>query len=125
MEWWNKMMLPLRRVWFHLAARLGIRKSGLLKLKHDVRTSEYEDVHVMWEMLKRSETETSKNLKSSSSTASISSTSSTPTRRKTSNSNSKMKKKQKPLWKTFICASRGPQHLCGLRAESGKLLVRK
>ncbi|KAI3931860.1 hypothetical protein MKW98_012270 [Papaver atlanticum] len=120
MEWWNKMMLPLRRVWFHLAARLGIRKSGLLKLKHDVRTCEYEDVHVMWEMLKRSETETSKSLKSSSSTASISSTStsssSTPTRKKSKrHSNNKMEKKQKqkPLWKTFICASRGPQHLCG------------
>ncbi|KAI3992403.1 hypothetical protein MKX01_030289 [Papaver californicum] len=112
MEWWNKMMLPFRRVWFHLAARLGIRKSGLLKLKHDVRACEYEDVHVMWEMLKRSETETSKSLKSSSSTSS----SSTPTRRKRSNSsNNKMtkKKKQNPLWKTFICSSRGPQHLCG------------
>ncbi|RZC62735.1 hypothetical protein C5167_024499 [Papaver somniferum] len=118
MEWWNKMMLPLRRVWFHLAARLGIRKSGLLKLKHDVRTCEYEDVHVMWEMLKRSETESSKGLKSSSSTASISSastsSSSTPNRKKSKrNSNNKMEKKQKPLWKTFICASRGPQHLCG------------
>ncbi|MCL7022906.1 hypothetical protein MKW94_008660 [Papaver nudicaule] len=118
MEWWNKMMLPLRRVWFHISARLGIRKSGLLKLKHDVRTCEYEDVHVMWEMLKRSETETSKSLKSSSSTASISSTSSssssTPNRKRMSNSNGKTKqRKQKPLWKTFICASRGPQHLCG------------
>nr|POE98928.1 hypothetical protein CFP56_75242 [Quercus suber] len=29
----------------------------LLKLRHDVSTCEYEDVRVMWEMLKRSETE--------------------------------------------------------------------
>lgn len=31
--------------------------TGLLRLRHDVRACEYEDVHVMWEMLKRNETE--------------------------------------------------------------------
>ncbi|KAK4559818.1 hypothetical protein RGQ29_008841 [Quercus rubra] len=57
MEWWDKVKVPIRRVWIGVATRLGIRKSGLLKLRHDVSTCEYEDVRVMWEMLKRSETE--------------------------------------------------------------------
>ncbi|KAK3029809.1 hypothetical protein RJ639_038251 [Escallonia herrerae] len=30
--------------------------AGLVKLHHDVRTCEYEDVHVLWEMLKKNET---------------------------------------------------------------------
>ncbi|KAK8988836.1 hypothetical protein V6N11_030210 [Hibiscus sabdariffa] len=33
------------------------RKSGLLKLQKDVRSCEYRDVQVMWEMLRRSEAE--------------------------------------------------------------------
>jgi hypothetical protein len=33
--------------------------TGLLKLRRDVRACEYEDVQVMWEMLKRNETEPS------------------------------------------------------------------
>ncbi|KAG5251204.1 hypothetical protein OIU77_025256 [Salix suchowensis] len=32
--------------------------TGQLKLRHDVRACEYADVHVMWKMLKRNETET-------------------------------------------------------------------
>uniref|UniRef100_A0A6N2MG18 Uncharacterized protein n=2 Tax=Salix TaxID=40685 RepID=A0A6N2MG18_SALVM len=48
----------LRRVWNGIALRLSIRKRGQLKLRHDVRACEYEDVHVMWKMLKRNETET-------------------------------------------------------------------
>ncbi|KAJ6335264.1 hypothetical protein OIU76_007454 [Salix suchowensis] len=48
----------LRRVWNGIALRLSIRKRGQLKLRHDVRACEYADVHVMWKMLKRNETET-------------------------------------------------------------------
>lgn len=29
--------------------------SGLVKLQNDVRTCEYEDVHILWDMLKRNE----------------------------------------------------------------------
>ncbi|KAG2699030.1 hypothetical protein I3843_07G173800 [Carya illinoinensis] len=57
MELWDTVTFPVRLVWDGVAVRLGIRKSGLLKLRHDVRTCEYEDVRVMWEMLKRNETE--------------------------------------------------------------------
>ncbi|KAF3446566.1 hypothetical protein FNV43_RR11746 [Rhamnella rubrinervis] len=55
MEWWRKVVFPVRRVWNGVASRLGIRNSGLLKLRHDVRACEYEDVRVMWDMLNRSE----------------------------------------------------------------------
>ncbi|KAJ6730140.1 hypothetical protein OIU85_020981 [Salix viminalis] len=48
----------LRKVWNGIALRLSIRKRGQLKLRHDVRACEYADVHVMWKMLKRNETET-------------------------------------------------------------------
>ncbi|GMY17349.1 Elongation factor 4 [Fagus crenata] len=57
MEWWDKVKIPMRLIWVGVAKRLGIRKNGLLKLRQDVRTCEYEDVHVMWEILRRSETE--------------------------------------------------------------------
>ncbi|KAL9450244.1 hypothetical protein AB3S75_012055 [Citrus x aurantiifolia] len=57
MKLWDKMALPMRRVWNGVALRLGIRKSGLLRLRQDVRSCEYEDVRVMWEMLKRNEPE--------------------------------------------------------------------
>ncbi|KAL9447090.1 hypothetical protein AB3S75_014708 [Citrus x aurantiifolia] len=57
MKLWDKMGLPMRRVWNGVALRLGIRKSGLLRLRQDVRSCEYEDVRVMWEMLKRNEPE--------------------------------------------------------------------
>ncbi|KAH7516660.1 hypothetical protein FEM48_Zijuj10G0158600 [Ziziphus jujuba var. spinosa] len=85
MEFWNKMIFPVRRVWLALSSRVnyspksGIfffllllffsnpRKhkfifihslsGGLLKLRDDVQTCGYEDVQVMWEMLRRSETE--------------------------------------------------------------------
>ncbi|KOM56773.1 hypothetical protein LR48_Vigan10g266500 [Vigna angularis] len=49
------MMYPLRRVWFSVATRFRFRKNGLLKLRHDVRACEYEDIQVMWEMLNRNE----------------------------------------------------------------------
>ncbi|XP_057503959.1 uncharacterized protein LOC130787583 [Actinidia eriantha] len=57
MEWWHKMTAPMRRFWIFVAKPLGIRKTGLVKLRHEVRTCEYEDVRVLWEMLKRNETE--------------------------------------------------------------------
>ncbi|OAY23014.1 hypothetical protein MANES_18G044800v8 [Manihot esculenta] len=60
MEWWDKVIHPVQRVWKGVALRIGIRKRGLLKLHHDVRACEYEDVRVMWEMLKRNETENAK-----------------------------------------------------------------
>nr|AFK36623.1 unknown [Lotus japonicus] len=56
-EWWQNIMYPVRRVWFRLAHRFGIRKTGLLKLRHDVRACEYDDIRVMWEMLNGNESE--------------------------------------------------------------------
>ncbi|XP_022954157.1 uncharacterized protein LOC111456503 [Cucurbita moschata] len=59
MELWHKMIFPVRRVWLTVSARVRARKSGagLLKLHDDVETCGYEDVKVMWEMLRRSESE--------------------------------------------------------------------
>lgn len=31
--------------------------AGLVKLRQDIRTCEYEDVHILWNMLKRNETD--------------------------------------------------------------------
>ncbi|KAJ1293484.1 hypothetical protein BS78_01G071500 [Paspalum vaginatum] len=45
--------VPVKRVWLGIAARLGLRrKTGLRKLRKEVRTCEYHDVHLMWEMLR-------------------------------------------------------------------------
>ncbi|KAF7819640.1 elongation factor [Senna tora] len=55
MELWRKLMYPMRSVWIRVATRLGIRKTGLLKLRHDVRACEYKDIHVMWGMLERND----------------------------------------------------------------------
>ncbi|XP_047063084.1 uncharacterized protein LOC124670657 [Lolium rigidum] len=41
----------VKRVWLDLEARLGRRRSGLGELTREVRTCEYDDVHVMWELL--------------------------------------------------------------------------
>ncbi|XVE55779.1 hypothetical protein DITRI_Ditri03aG0184900 [Diplodiscus trichospermus] len=57
MQVFDRMTIPMRRVWTSVATRLGVRKSGLLKLRKDVRSCEYEDVRVMWEMLRRNEAE--------------------------------------------------------------------
>ncbi|KAK8581037.1 hypothetical protein V6N12_071283 [Hibiscus sabdariffa] len=57
MHFVDKMSSRMRRVWTGMATRLGGRKSGLFKLQKDVRSCEYRDVQVMWEMLKRSEAE--------------------------------------------------------------------
>ncbi|KAJ4837574.1 hypothetical protein Tsubulata_014330 [Turnera subulata] len=57
MDWWHKMIFPVRRVWLAVSARVKARKNGagLLKLHNDVQTCGYEDVQVMWEMLRKSE----------------------------------------------------------------------
>ncbi|XP_031257857.1 uncharacterized protein LOC116115875 [Pistacia vera] len=59
MELWHKMIFPVKRVWVAVSSRVKARKNGagLLKLHDDVQTCEYQDVQVMWEMLRRSETE--------------------------------------------------------------------
>ncbi|KAG8379600.1 hypothetical protein BUALT_Bualt07G0105700 [Buddleja alternifolia] len=59
MEWWQKMVFPVRRVWCSVAARVKARKNGggLLKLHDDIQTCGYEDVQIMWEMLRRTESE--------------------------------------------------------------------
>ncbi|XP_022723582.1 uncharacterized protein LOC111280444 [Durio zibethinus] len=59
MDLWHKMIFPVRRVWFAVSSRVKARKNGegLLKLHDDVQTCGYQDVQVMWEMLRRSESE--------------------------------------------------------------------
>ncbi|KAL7085293.1 hypothetical protein ACP275_14G273500 [Erythranthe tilingii] len=59
MECWDKMMAPMRKVWTKISKRVGLRKTGIVKLQQDVRTCEYEDVHILWDMLKRKETDMS------------------------------------------------------------------
>ncbi|KAG6468629.1 uncharacterized protein LOC122034548 [Zingiber officinale] len=54
MAWLARMASPARRVCDGVAYRLGFRKSGLMRLRREVRTCEYEDVHVMWELLTES-----------------------------------------------------------------------
>ncbi|KAF9616251.1 hypothetical protein IFM89_029027 [Coptis chinensis] len=78
MEVLQKMVFPMRRVWFAVSARVKARKNGggLLKLHDDVQTCEYQDVQVMWEMLRRTESEMMAQ---------------TPTKRK-----------QKPFWRVFV-----------------------
>ncbi|GFQ04046.1 hypothetical protein PHJA_002548500 [Phtheirospermum japonicum] len=55
MNWWGKMMTPMRKVWTKVSKRFGLRKHGLVKLHQDVRFCEYEDVHILWDMLKRNQ----------------------------------------------------------------------
>ncbi|KAJ8541181.1 hypothetical protein K7X08_001997 [Anisodus acutangulus] len=56
MELLDKMMDPMRKAWTRVSTRLRFRKNGLVKLHRDVRKCEYEDVHILWEMLKKNET---------------------------------------------------------------------
>jgi len=74
MDWWHKIVFPVRRVWVAVAARVKARKNGggLLKLRDDIQTCGYEDVQVMWEMLSKSDSEI------------------TP------------KRKHRPLWRVFV-----------------------
>ncbi|PWA34860.1 hypothetical protein CTI12_AA468130 [Artemisia annua] len=57
MNWWQNMVVPIRRVWLAVAGRVKPRDngSGLLKLHDDVQTCGYEDVQVMYEMLRITE----------------------------------------------------------------------
>lgn len=55
--WLEKtIILPVKRFCRGLAARLGFRKRGIFILSQEVQACEYEDVRIMWEMLKRTET---------------------------------------------------------------------
>ncbi|MCL7050279.1 hypothetical protein MKW94_024217 [Papaver nudicaule] len=54
---WEKLKYPIRRVWIKLTIQLGLRDSGLKKLQYEVNSCEYEDIHVMWEMLRRTESD--------------------------------------------------------------------
>ncbi|MCD7448432.1 hypothetical protein HAX54_041923 [Datura stramonium] len=56
MELWEKMMNPMRKAWNRVSTRIRIRKTGHVKLHRDVRKCEYEDVHILWDMLKKNET---------------------------------------------------------------------
>ncbi|KAL2554852.1 uncharacterized protein Fot_08471 [Forsythia ovata] len=59
MEWWRKLVFPVRRFLYAASARVKARKNGagLLKLHNDIQTCGYEDVQIMWEMLRRTESE--------------------------------------------------------------------
>ncbi|CAA7409339.1 unnamed protein product [Spirodela intermedia] len=56
MDWWEKAVLPpVKRAWVAVAAAAASRAkpgTGIEKLEDDVQTCEYEDVQVMWEMLR-------------------------------------------------------------------------
>ncbi|KAM0933768.1 hypothetical protein DsansV1_C34g0225091 [Dioscorea sansibarensis] len=67
MSWWSRVVFPIRRVWLTVATRARARKSGggILKLRNDVQTCGYQDVQVMWEILRRSEMEIPKENKRS------------------------------------------------------------
>ncbi|CAN8267773.1 unnamed protein product [Cochlearia groenlandica] len=80
-EWWNTMAFPTRRIWNRLTVRVGFRHSGLLKLQNDVSSCEYEDIHIMWNLLHNNQTPTQ-----------------TPTRGATSRI---LQQKKKPCWNLF------------------------
>ncbi|KAG2639504.1 uncharacterized protein LOC120660207 [Panicum virgatum] len=51
----GRAAVPVKRVWRGLSARLRLRRAtGLGRLRKEVSTCEYSDVHVMWEMLSTS-----------------------------------------------------------------------
>ncbi|XP_039137322.1 uncharacterized protein LOC120274849 [Dioscorea cayenensis subsp. rotundata] len=56
MEWLERVIIPMRRVWIVAVARLRTRRTGLGGLRQEVSTCEYEDVHVMWEMVSKTGT---------------------------------------------------------------------
>ncbi|XP_073269774.1 uncharacterized protein [Primulina huaijiensis] len=53
-EWWRKVVFPIKRAWSAVFSRVKEREKGvgLLKLHDDIQTCGYEDVQVMWEMLR-------------------------------------------------------------------------
>ncbi|KAA8542023.1 hypothetical protein F0562_023175 [Nyssa sinensis] len=82
MDWWHKVVFPVRRVWVTVSTRVKARKNGagLLKLRDDIQTCGYEDVQVMWEMLRRSESELMSN---------------------------QPNHKQRPFWRFFVWSNHG------------------
>ncbi|KAG9442047.1 hypothetical protein H6P81_017901 [Aristolochia fimbriata] len=82
MDWWEKVVLPVTKVWLLLGSRMGIKSSRHLKLRYEVKTCEYEDVQIMWKLLRKSESEKNHRFKS--------------------------KKLRRPIWKTLLCAGRTP-----------------
>ncbi|KAH6757321.1 hypothetical protein C2S53_020899, partial [Perilla frutescens var. hirtella] len=65
-NWWDKMVSPMRKVWVRLSRKISFRKTGLIKLHKDVRRCEYEDVHILWEMLQRNEADIARRRKGQS-----------------------------------------------------------
>ncbi|KAG6505737.1 uncharacterized protein LOC121986361 [Zingiber officinale] len=63
MSWWQrKVVIPVKRAWLAVSARvIKSRKhgGGILKLNDDVQMCGYRDVQVMWEILTKSDVETS------------------------------------------------------------------
>lgn len=59
MDCWEKIVFPVRKFCFAITSRIKARKNGagLLKLHNDIQTCGYEDVQVMWEMLRKTESE--------------------------------------------------------------------
>ncbi|KAI4389513.1 hypothetical protein MLD38_001731 [Melastoma candidum] len=53
MDWCDQVVHSIRGAFRRLASRLGIRHSGPKKLWQDVRRCDYDDVRVMWDMLKK------------------------------------------------------------------------
>ncbi|CAI0548842.1 unnamed protein product [Linum tenue] len=84
MDWWDKVIFPVRRVWVAVSARVKSRKhgsGGILMLHNDVQTCGYEDVQVMWEMLRRSQLEIINGGRSS---------------------NGNLLKQHRPFWRSFV-----------------------
>ncbi|KNA23765.1 hypothetical protein SOVF_022290 [Spinacia oleracea] len=63
----KRIVLPVKKLCRRLAARLGFQKRGILILSQEVKACEYEDVRIMWEMLKKSETTTTNDVTRSNS----------------------------------------------------------
>ncbi|EYU25504.1 hypothetical protein ABFS82_03G036400 [Erythranthe guttata] len=55
MKWWGKMTVPMRKVWSKVSKKIRPKTAGQNKLHRDVRTCEYEDVHILWDMLKKND----------------------------------------------------------------------
>ncbi|GAA0145220.1 hypothetical protein Leryth_003016 [Lithospermum erythrorhizon] len=77
MEWLQKMVSPVKKLWNAASSSVKSPKNGggLLKLRDDIQTCGYQDVQIMWEMLSQTESETI---------------------------NSHLAKKQRPFWRIFV-----------------------
>lgn len=90
MDCWEKLKYPIRRAWIKLTIQLGLRDSGLKKLQYEVNSCEYEDIHVMWEMLRRTESDL------------------TPIKSSDLNVINKPEKNKRPMTKIIMLAKRAP-----------------